>query len=128
MNTPLRSDTNRVAGSEPFVRCSAVELEDVAPGIQRQLLGYGPDIMGARVVFTEGAVGEAHTHPHSQMSYVESGVFEVTVNGVTETLRAGDSFYVAPYLLHGALCKEDGVLIDVFSPLREDFLENETGQ
>ena len=59
------------------------------------------------------------------MSYVESGAFEATIDGETKTLRAGDSFYVAPHKSHGAVCKKAGVLIDIFSPVREDFLAGE---
>ena len=71
--------------------------------------------------FEEGAIGYQHDHPHTQVSYVESGEFEAIVDGETRILKAGDSFYVAPNKLHGAVCKKAGVLIDVFSPHREDF-------
>jgi quercetin dioxygenase-like cupin family protein len=53
---------------------------------------------------------------------VESGVFEVEIDGEKRELSAGDAFYIPPHLLHGAICKEAGVLIDVFSPMREDFV------
>ena len=76
----------------------------------------------ARVEFAEGAVGEIHAHPHSQASYVESGEFDVYVDGVEQRLGPGDSFYIKPNLDHGAVCCKAGVLIDVFSPVREDFL------
>ncbi|RME94601.1 MAG: cupin domain-containing protein [Alphaproteobacteria bacterium] len=90
--------------------------------MKRQLLGYNDAIMAARVWFDEGAVGALHKHPHSQVAYVESGRFDVTVGGETRTLTAGDSFYVAPDTMHGAVCREAGVLIDIFSPARKDFL------
>ena len=101
------------------------QIEQVAEGITRQFLGYGPELMAVKVWFEEGAEGYQHDHPHTQVSYVESGEFETTVDGVTKTLRAGDSFYVAPNKLHGAVCKKAGVLIDIFSPHREDFLEEQ---
>ena len=56
---------------------------------------------------------------------MESGEFEATIDGETKTLHAGDSFYVAPNKSHGAVCKKSGVLIDIFSPQREDFLSGE---
>ena len=46
------------------------------------------------------------------------------IGGEVKTLKAGDSFYVAPHVLHGAVCIETGILIDVFSPIREDFMKN----
>lgn len=108
--------------SADFVFANDIEIEDVGGGISRQVLGYGPDLMLVRVGFRKGAVGEAHSHEHSQSSYVESGIFRVEVDGRHEVLRAGDSFYIAPHVRHGAVCLEDGVLIDTFSPAREDFL------
>ena len=108
--------------SEPFVMAAQSEIEQVADGIKRQFLGFNEQIMAVRVWFEEGAVGEVHTHYHSQISYVESGEFDVTINGETKTLKGGDSFFVTPDAPHGAVCKSTGVLIDMFSPIREDFL------
>jgi quercetin dioxygenase-like cupin family protein len=52
------------------------------------------------------------------------GSFEVTIRGETKILKGGDAFYIPPNVLHGAVCLEDGVLIDVFSPIRVDFMES----
>lgn len=109
--------------SQAFVFGSSEPIEQVADGIKRQFLGFGPELMAVRVWFDEGAIGYQHDHPHTQVSYVESGEFEATIDGKTQILKTGDSFYVAPNKSHGALCKKAGVLIDIFSPLREDFLE-----
>lgn len=108
--------------SDTFVFAKPGAIEQVEKGIKRQILGYGPDLMAVKVWFEEGAEGYQHEHYHEQVSYVESGEFEATINGKTQTLRAGDSFYVAPHQMHGAVCKKAGVLIDMFSPHREDFL------
>ena len=97
-------------------------VEVVEPGIKRQLLGYNDQIMAVRVWFEEGAVGQLHKHPHSQVSYVESGRFDVTIGEETKTLTPGDSFFITPEVLHGAVCRQAGVLIDMFAPVREDFL------
>jgi len=97
--------------------------EVVDEGITRQILGFNNQIMMVKVWFEEGAQGYVHSHFHSQVTYVESGEFEVTVGEETRTLRAGDCFFMVPNVDHGAVCTEAGTLIDVFSPLREDFLE-----
>ncbi|MBF9220949.1 cupin domain-containing protein [Hymenobacter sp. BT662] len=78
--------------------------------------------MLTRVAFETGAVGAVHNHPHAQLSYAESGVFEYTIAGETQTLRAGDSCYVPPLAWHGVQCREAGVLVDAFTPRRDDFL------
>ena len=65
----------------------------------------------------------AHTHPHTQMSYVLSGKFSYSVEGEAVTLNPGDSIVVPSGLVHGTVCLEKGVLLDVFTPMREDFLK-----
>ncbi|GMG85865.1 cupin domain-containing protein [Biformimicrobium ophioploci] len=109
--------------SKPFVYSAEAEVEDLGEGIKRQILGYGQELMVVKAWFEEGSVGYLHKHPHAQVTYVESGEFEVTVDNDVQLLSAGDSFYIAPNLLHGATCKKAGVLIDTFSPCRQDFLE-----
>ena len=98
------------------------EWEEVAPGLTRQVMGYDGKIMLVKAKFETGAIGQMHKHYHSQVTYVESGEFEMTIDGVVKTLKRGDSFYVLPHLMHGCVCTQPGILIDVFSPAREDFL------
>jgi quercetin dioxygenase-like cupin family protein len=76
------------------------------------------------VSFDKGGVGTLHQHPHTQITHVESGVFEVEIGEEKKVLKAGDAFYIPPNIMHGAVCLEAGVLIDVFSPMREDFIDN----
>ena len=112
--------------SDAFVFKQDVPEEVVGEGLVRQLLGYDQTLMVVRVAFDEGAEGYVHAHPHSQVTYVESGEFDVFIDGVEKRLGPGDSFYIQPNLDHGAVCRKAGVLIDVFSPAREDFLEVST--
>jgi quercetin dioxygenase-like cupin family protein len=109
--------------SDLFVLGDVAEKEDVGGGVVRQIMGFNDSLMLVRVRFAENAVGYTHAHPHSQVAYVESGVFEFTIGDETKTLKAGDCAYVPPNAEHGAVCKEQGVLLDIFSPVREDFLE-----
>ena len=99
-----------------------IAWEPTEPGVKRKIMAYGPDLMVVRVAFEQGAIGKAHQHPHRQASYVESGVFDITISGHTERLMAGDSFTVPPDAIHGAVNIEAGVLVDVFTPMRRDFV------
>lgn len=108
--------------TDVFVHDKDVEWEDLGDGIHRKLLTYENKVMMAKIRFKAGAVGAAHRHPHIQCSYVESGEFVLTIDGRSETLVAGDSFLVPSDKLHGAVAVTDGVLIDVFTPMREDFV------
>lgn len=100
-----------------------VPWEDLGNGITRQIYGYDDKIMLVKAKFVAGAVGVLHEHYHSQVTYVESGVFEMTIGDEKKTIQKGDGYYVPPHTIHGCVCKEPGVLIDVFSPHREDFLK-----
>ena len=108
--------------SGPYAHDSEVEWEDLGGGIKRKLLTFEEKVMMVKIDFKAGAIGEAHSHPHIQCSYVESGEFELTIDGKVRVLKTGDSFLVPTNVVHGAKALTDGVLIDVFTPLREDFL------
>lgn len=107
--------------SEVFQNGEEIQWEVVGEGVQRQILGHDDHILIVKVSFEKGSIGPIHDHFHSQATYVESGAFEVVVNGEKKVLKAGDGFYIPPHAPHGAVCLEAGVLIDVFSPIREDF-------
>jgi quercetin dioxygenase-like cupin family protein len=109
--------------SDVFLHTDQIEWEEVAPGVKRQIMGFDDKIMLVKVKFNKGGIGQMHEHFHSQVAYVESGQFELTVGDQTRTLKGGDSFYIPPHEMHGCVCSEEGVLIDVFSPVREDFLK-----
>ena len=108
--------------SKAFMLGARTPRESVGEGLVRQLFGYDDSILMAKVDFEAGAVGMVHAHTHSQVSYVVSGEFDVFIDGVETRLGPGDSFYIEPNLDHGAVCRKAGVLIDVFSPIRDDFL------
>lgn len=97
--------------------------EDLGDGVSRQIMGYDVSVMMVKVKFEKGAIGAAHHHHHSQTSYVASGKFELTIGDEKKMISVGDGFFVSPNKVHGVVCLEPGILIDVFSPLREDFLK-----
>ncbi|MFA9391004.1 MAG: cupin domain-containing protein [Prolixibacteraceae bacterium] len=108
--------------SMPFILTSEMEWEELGGGVSRKFLGYDNQIMMVQVKFEKGALGSAHQHFHTQATYCAAGKFEFTIDGEVKIVQGGDGVYIAPNLLHSALCLEAGILIDVFSPVREDFL------
>jgi quercetin dioxygenase-like cupin family protein len=109
--------------SERFIQTGNSDWEILGGGVSRQILGYDNQIMMVKVKFEKGAVGAPHTHFHTQTTYCAVGKFEFTVDGEKRIINVGDGVYIEPNLMHGALCLEEGMLIDVFSPVREDFLK-----
>jgi quercetin dioxygenase-like cupin family protein len=106
-----------------FIEDKDIQWETPDPGIRRKVMAYNEQLMLVKVEFQKGAVGALHEHYHSQISHVESGMFEITIDGEKRVLKTGDAYYIPPHVVHGALCLEPGVLIDVFSPHRADFIK-----
>ncbi|MFN8345588.1 MAG: cupin domain-containing protein [Spirosomataceae bacterium] len=96
--------------------------ERVDEKIQRKIMSYTDQVMLVKVAFQQGGIGAAHKHPHLQISYVASGAFEITIGNESKILKEGDVYFVPSEVLHGAVCLEAGVLVDVFNPMREDFV------
>ncbi len=93
------------------------------PGVTRQVLADHPDLMLVAFNFTEkGAEGALHSHPHIQSTFVKSGHYIFTINGVKTEVGPGDSFVIPTNAEHGCVCVEPGTLIDSFTPRRDDFL------
>lgn len=109
-----------------FVRSVDIPWEPMAPGMIRQVLGHGDDLMIVRVAFEAGAAGPLHHHPHRQASHVLEGRFEVTVGEEVTELGPGDCFYVATDVPHSTTAREAGVLLDIFTPIRDDFRSTTT--
>ena len=111
-----------VIESKSFFYDSSSAWEEVWPGITRKVIGYDDRLMLVKVKFMKGTVAPSHCHPHSQSSYIESGRFEATIGDDKKVLDAGDGFYVSPDVTHSVIALEAGVVVDAFSPHREDFL------
>lgn len=113
----------KFGASAAFLLGDEIEWEVVGEGVKRKIMGYDDTIMLVNVHFEKGGIGPMHKHYHAQVTYVVNGQFQVTNGEETKILKGGDCFYIAPNVLHGAICLESGVLIDVFSPIREDFMK-----
>ena len=112
-----------IKANKEFFFKEDMEWEQMDPLVRRQIHGYDDKIMLVIADFKAGGVGQMHNHHHSQVTYVASGEFEMTIGDVVKTIKQGDSYYIPPFAMHGCTCKKDGQLIDVFSPMREDFVE-----
>jgi quercetin dioxygenase-like cupin family protein len=91
------------------------------PGMKRQVLAHNDQLMLVRHYFEKGWVGARHSHPHHQLVYVVRGGLRVDVAGTIFEAFAGDSFVVDGGVEHQASALEDSEVLDVFTPLREDY-------
>jgi quercetin dioxygenase-like cupin family protein len=100
-----------------------VEGEAAAPGVIRKVLAYCDVMMCAANEFEEGAVGPMHSHPHTQITYVAEGRFLFTIGEETREVGKGDTLCKQHGVEHGCVCLQKGVLMDFFTPMREDFVK-----
>ena len=99
-----------------------IPVEYPAAGIERQMV-VGQNLMICRFRFKPLLVTPEHTHPHEQMSLVIAGQVRFFVEGEERIASPGDVLHFPSNCLHGAtMLDEEVVLIDIFTPLREDFL------
>lgn len=106
-----------------------IENKNVAPtdlggGVTRKILSYSENLMSVELHFQKGAIGARHSHPHEQIGYVVSGRLIYQEEGCEDKeLQTGDTYYVKPDAVHGIEVLEDTVLLDIFTPMRKDFVE-----
>jgi quercetin dioxygenase-like cupin family protein len=105
-----------------IIKNAEIATTDLGEGVTRKILASGGSMMTVQFDFASGSIGYLHTHPHEQVGYVAAGRFEITMAGEKTVVGIGDTYYVPPGVEHGVIALEEGILIDVFTPQREDFL------
>ena len=101
---------------------ATIPVEQLEKGIQRQMI-VGENLMICRLRFAPNVVTPAHDHPHEQMTIVECGRVLFTIGEEQRIANAGDVLYFPSGTWHGAtMLDEEVILLDIFSPIREDFL------
>jgi quercetin dioxygenase-like cupin family protein len=123
------SESNRTSTADvtsaQHLNWASIPVEHPAEGIERQMV-IGERIMIVRFRFVPFLVTPEHTHPHEQMSLIISGRVRFFIEGKERIVSAGDVLHFPSNCRHGAtMLDEEVVLIDIFSPIREDFLKSE---
>jgi quercetin dioxygenase-like cupin family protein len=91
-------------------------------GIHYKTLAYGDRTLLAEFKLEKGKVLPEHEHPHEQTGYLVSGRINLTFSGKTHEVHPGDSWSIPGGVLHQADIIEDSIAVEVFSPVREDYL------
>lgn len=95
--------------------------ENLSPQFSRQAV-HSESMTMARVYLKQGCSVPEHSHPNEQISIIESGALQFTLEGVVKVARAGDILVIPPNVPHAAIALEDVVGIDIFSPPRQDWI------
>jgi quercetin dioxygenase-like cupin family protein len=104
-----------------FLKVAEVEAVEMVPGVWRRTLSYGEQVMIVHFTLEERAVVPPHRHPQEQAGYVVEGELLMTIGGETHTLKAGQSYLALSNVEHSATVVKRAVVIDMFSPPREDY-------
>ena len=106
-----------------YVKNSDKEYKNLGGGVRRKVLAYSNNIMNVELLFEAGAKGDMHSHPHEQIGYIIEGTLIFHEEGCPDvTLNTGDTYIVAPNVSHGIDCVTEVKLLDIFTPMREDFI------
>ena len=105
-----------------FSKKSAENYRQPGPGVELKTITHGQKTSMVEFHLSAGSALPEHSHPHEQTGYLISGRIILTVNGTPNPAEPGDSWTVAGDVPHSAQVLEDAVVVEVFSPVREDLL------
>ena len=91
-------------------------------GIEQKTLVYGEKTLMVEFRLHQGASLPLHAHPHEQTGYLVSGRILLTIGEVTHEVLPGDSWCIGGGVRHGAEILEDSVALEVFAPVRKEYL------
>lgn len=94
-------------------------------GIKMKTLVYGDKSLIAEFRLEKGSLLPHHAHPNEQTGYLVSGRIRLSIGDASFDVEPGDSWCIPGNIAHQAEIIEDAVAIEVFSPVREDYLPDE---
>ncbi len=104
----------------PFINYNTKPQVNIFPGVH-STMEHSEKISYGCVSLDEGVIVPVHSHPHEQWTYIVEGQMEFTLNGETQLLLPGMGAYIPSNALHGAAAITACKVIDVFTPVREDY-------
>ena len=105
-----------------FCKYENTTVHQLAPDCIRHVLARTENLLNCRLDMKSGHTAPAHSHPHEQCTYVISGKVEITAGSDKQVLTSGDSVSFAPNVEHKYLVLEDSVVLESFTPMRDDII------
>lgn len=105
-----------------FYKKNADGYRELVPGVEMKTLAYGERTSFTEVTFKKGSIIPIHNHMHEQTGYLIKGKLLFNINGEEKIAEPGDSWNIASNVKHSAEALEDCVVIEVFSPVRQEYL------
>ena len=105
-----------------FEKCSKEGYKRALDGIEQKTLVHGDNTLMVEFLLQKNAVLPLHSHPHEQTGYLIKGRIRLTVGADVHEVMPGDSWCIPGSVLHSAEIIEESVAVEVFSPVRKDYL------
>ncbi len=105
----------------PFVTPENAQQIEMKTGVHRRTMAMTEEMMVCEFFLERGAVIDAHSHFNDQVGYVVYGSIEMTIGEHTRICEPGDSYAIPGGIVHGVRVINDSLVIDVFSPPRDDY-------
>ncbi len=105
-----------------FTPGNAKGYQDVIDKIRMKTTVYGAHSLMVEFRLAAGADLPVHRHPHEQTGYLVAGRIDLTIGDQTHAVRPGDSWCIPGDVDHCAVAHEDSIAVEVFTPVREDYL------
>ena len=91
-------------------------------GVELRTLVHGEKTLMGQFKIAKGSAIPAHSHPHEQTGFLVSGKLQFNVDGEVMDAEPGDAWCLPGNVEHSAEALEDSIIVEVFSPVREDYL------
>jgi quercetin dioxygenase-like cupin family protein len=107
-----------------LIRWNDLEPEQLNPLLARQMIS-GEHMTMARITLRKGCVVPEHSHLNEQFAFVLEGALRFTFSDKEVVVRAGEVLCIPPHVPHKAEALEDTIDLDVFSPVRADWVSGQ---
>jgi len=124
MVAPLRFVRATIASAMQRYEWNQIEKEQLNPAFARQVI-HGESMTVARVYLKKGCLVPEHSHHNEQISMMEQGTLRFVLAGAELILKAGEVLRIPPHVPHSAEALEDSIAVDLFSPVREDWIRGD---
>lgn len=111
-----------------FAKKDAEGYSNPLKGIDQKTLVHGSKTLMTEFVLQKGSILPMHSHPHEQTGYLVSGHMRLTIGGERFEVKPRDSWCIAGGIVHGADILEDSIAVEVFAPVREEYLPKGKGR
>jgi quercetin dioxygenase-like cupin family protein len=105
-----------------FAKHDPGQYKTPLPGIQMKTICYGKRTLMTEFILEQGSTLPVHSHPYEQTGYLVKGRIRLKIGPDEHDAKSGDSWCIPMDVEHGAQILEDSIAVEVFSPVRQDYL------